>query len=157
MTRYALRIASSTALLSLLAGCPSSRMGTAAVRVAPTGTPCFTVDASELADVPDLALHAVMLSDLSSGAETVWSSGVTASMPLAGGACFRYGDGAPSPPPLRPGHLYEVFVNASPPRGRGMTQGYTARFCISDAGRPVTVPTDNRLDPAALCEAARKR
>lgn len=146
-----------TALAFVLAGCPSSRMGTAAVRDAASGSPCFTVDQRELESTPDLALHAVMLSDLSAGASTVWSSGVTASMPLAGGACLRYGEGTAPPPPLVPGHLYEVFVNASPPRGRGMTQGYTSRFCISDAGRVITVPTDNRLDPAALCEAARSR
>ena len=146
-------------LLVFLPACPSTRIGTAAVRTASPGTPCFTVDAKELDDVPDLRLHAVMLSDLSAGAATVWSTGVSSepSPNITPSTCVRYGQGTERAPPHVVGHLYEVFVNASPPRNRGMTHGYTARFCLSDAGRAVPVPTDNRLDAQELCRAARSQ
>jgi hypothetical protein len=128
------------ALFALLgSACASSRMGQAEVRLH-DGQPCFAVAAAEWARTPELALQALLLSDLAAQPPAVrWALLVPAGQAdpaLQPVACITWGQ-APvglavttaAQAPVA-GHVYEVFINARPPQGRAATRGYSARFCL---------------------------
>jgi hypothetical protein len=125
-------------------------MGDAVVRME-QGQPCVGI-AEETARRQELKLVAIVLSDVSAvPAERVWvlsrlpaPSPGEAEMPMPPGRCVRLGMppagyAAPALPPLEPGRLYEVYVNAPPVSGRREARGYTRRFCIGPGNTLLTL------------------
>lgn len=114
-------------------------MGQAEVRLH-DGQPCFAVAAAEWQRTPELLLQALLLSDLGEQPPAVrWALLVPpgqADPALPRAACIAWGQApagvgvsSPAQPPVA-GQVYEVFINARPPQGRGATRGYSARFCL---------------------------
>lgn len=147
------------ALVLLGSACASSRMGRAEVRLQ-DGQPCFAVAAPEWQRTPELALQALLLSDLAEQPPAVrWALLVPAGQadpPLPPAACIAWGQApaglAVTTPAAAPvaGRAYEVFINARPPQGRAATRGYSARFCLR-GGPPQPWVLQPLADNAGRC------
>lgn len=116
-----------------------SRMGEAEVRDV-GGVPCFTVTKKEEKRADGKVLfQAISISDRTvKPVVEVWGFGTEPAgrrQLITNAECYRYGEipaGAAGEvaPPLQPGRLYSVGINAHPEDGTDPTRFYSARFCL---------------------------
>jgi hypothetical protein len=117
-----------------------SRMGEAEVRD-DDGAPCFTVTKKEEKRADGKVLfQAISISDRTvKPAVEVWGFGTEPAgrrQFITNAECYRYGEipvGAAGEvaPPLQPGRLYSVGINAHPEDSTDPTHFYSARFCLA--------------------------
>jgi hypothetical protein len=136
------------------------------------GRPCFAV-ADEAESRKGVQLHSLVVSERESAdwrslPNELWSFSVHPpgnSIEIFPDICIRYGD-VPSSArerktalPLRPNHVYVVYVGARPKEGSVAVLGYKAEFCLKPAGEGRTtvqmVPWDKEAKRwrYEVCEA----
>lgn len=124
-------------LLALVSGC-SSRMGVAEARLA-NAQPCFGLAPEETREGDKLLNHLVVYDATVLPPAEVWAvtaRGPDRSVRLNETQCVRYGEAPPdyrasSPPPLRPGTVYEITISG-PREGAKRSESHSGRFCVAE-------------------------